>query len=197
MSISYANSKNTSVFSDISMHYNDNYTCLFLLASLALGEVNLTNFWPTFGKALSFDGRPQFAACEKIQDASDFLVQFSKRCWKEHSTNRAPCVVLFFDEFDKLHNAEEDVRTNVLETFRAIRNNSQDFIISTIIVIGTFSILHLDTSFKTSPFDINESIQNCNLSFDQVQELYGQFASDTGMKIDQEVIEDIYFQSNG
>ncbi|CAG8533039.1 7031_t:CDS:2, partial [Paraglomus occultum] len=173
---------------------------IMLYGTHASGKSTLKSFWPTFGKALSCDHQKQyFAACEKIQDASDFLVQFSKNSWDEHSTAGEVHVILFIDEFDKLHDAPEDVHDEVLETFHAIRNNSQDFIISAIVavVIGTFSILYIDTSFKTSPFNIKESIWNHNHSLDQVQELYNQFASDTKMKIDQEVIEDIYFQTNG
>ncbi|CAG8754795.1 15930_t:CDS:2, partial [Cetraspora pellucida] len=51
--------------------------------------------------------------------------------------------------------------------------------------------------FTASPFNINEPFQNPNFTLEQVQFLYKEFADEYELTIDQEVIEDIYIQTNG
>ena len=93
--------------------------------------------------------------------------------------------------------AESKVCSEVLDIFRGIRNTTDIFAIHSVVAIGTFSILHIDSSSSTSPFNIKEPFQNPNLTLNQVQKLYEQFAADSKITIDPEVVEDIYAQTNG
>ncbi|RGB29791.1 hypothetical protein C1646_310438 [Rhizophagus diaphanus] len=93
---------------------------------------------------------------------------------------------------------DEDLRSNFLSILRAIRNNIESYVIQAIVVIGTFSILHLDSSTQlTSPFNIKDSIQNPNFDLEQVQVLFREFEDDNKMNFEQGVIEDIFEQTNG
>src|SRR5581483_6719688 len=46
-------------------------------------------------------------------------------------------------------------------------------------------------------FNVKDSVHNPNFSLKEVQMLYMEFANENQMKIEQEVIEDIYAQTNG
>ncbi|CAG8845013.1 10057_t:CDS:2, partial [Racocetra persica] len=59
--------------------------------------------------------------------------------------------------------------------------------------LNTFHRIH----FTASSFNINEPFQNPNFTLEQVQFLYKEFADEYELTIDQEVIKDIYIQTNG
>lgn len=77
------------------------------------------------------------------------------------------------------------------------------FVIHAIVIIGTFSILHLDSGTSSSrpnlvsPFNVNDPVQNPNFSLKEVQTLFGEFENENKMKIEDEVITNIYTQTNG
>ncbi|CAJ0843692.1 7555_t:CDS:2, partial [Entrophospora sp. SA101] len=69
----------------------------------------------------------------------------------------------------------------------------QNLPIHSVVAIGTFSILYLNTSNPcVSPFNITEKYQNPDLPFKQVKALFEEFMSDRGIVIDTLVITDIY-----
>ncbi|CAG8740359.1 16435_t:CDS:2, partial [Dentiscutata erythropus] len=106
--------------------------------------------------------------------------------------------VILFDEFDMLYNATEDVLILCLTTLHGIKASKQDYAICSVIAIGPFSIMHLNSNnLIMSPFNINEPFQNPNFSLEQVQFIYKEFADEYELTIDQEVVEDIYIQTNG
>ncbi|CAG8831202.1 16349_t:CDS:2, partial [Cetraspora pellucida] len=161
-------------------------------------QVNLKNsvdvFWKTLGMALQRDAREFFGPLKNlsIKSATDFLNTFHRDQWKFSDT------VILLDEFDMLYSAMEDVRTSCLTTFRSIKPSKQNYAIRSIIAIGIFSILHLNSNnLTTSPLNVNEPFRNPNFTLEQVQLLYKEFTDEYELTIDQEVIEDIYIQTNG
>ncbi|CAG8678044.1 3304_t:CDS:10, partial [Gigaspora margarita] len=107
-------------------------------------------------------------------------------------------VVLFIDEFDMLYHATEDVLSSCLNTLHGIKGTKENYAIWSVVAIGPFSILYLNSNnFTTSPFNVNEPFKNPNFTLEQVQFLYKEFEDEYNLTIDQEVIEDIYTQTNG
>ncbi|CAG8610548.1 16725_t:CDS:2 [Funneliformis mosseae] len=83
----------------------------------------------------------------------------------------------YLDPFDRIYQMDDGLLSDFLSTLRAIRNNIESYVIQAIVVIGTFSILHLDSRTSntdlTSPFNIKDSIRNPNFDLEQVQEHAG------------------------
>lgn len=127
----------------------------------------------------------------KITSSDDFLYVFMKCKWNSN-------VVIFIDEFDKLYEANDDVKSSCMAYFRGIRSTGENFAIRSIFAIGTSRILNLNpVTMITSPFSFTETFQNPNFTFNQVQDLYGKFATDYDFTIDPEIIKDIYRQTSG
>ncbi|CAG8793228.1 20719_t:CDS:2, partial [Dentiscutata erythropus] len=96
-----------------------------------------------------------------------------------------------------LYNATKDILTSYLMTFHVIKASKKDYTICSIIAIGPFSIMYLNlNNLTTSPFNDNKLFQNSNFTLEQVQFIYKEFTDKYKLKIDQEVIEDIYIQTN-
>jgi hypothetical protein len=65
-------------------------------------------------------------------------------------------------------------------------------------VAGPFSILHLNPTDTTlSPFNISESVANTYFSVEDTRKLFSLFARDNDIVIDDAVVDDIWFKSNG
>nr|CAG8507490.1 6128_t:CDS:2 [Entrophospora candida] len=187
-----ASGKSTRVQKAIQQLEHD-FVCNYL--SLEYVNINsLDNFWKTLGLTLSRDNDCNFESCNTINSAQSFLDFFSKNFVNKNKNLR---IILFLDEFDKLLKADSKVCSEVLDIFRGIRNTPGTFAIHSVVAIGTFSILHIDSSSSTSPFNIKEPFQNPSFTLNQVQKLYEQFAADSKITIDPDVVEDIYAQTNG
>lgn len=114
-------------------------------------------------------------------------------------------MVLFFDEFDKLHlDTAVEARDSVLGAIRDLKNNplqpsgERAHVIRSIVSIGTYAILKLNqTNSRLSPFNISDDFQNTSLSLDQVRMLYRQFAVDRGITIVDEVMDNIFSETRG
>lgn len=155
-------------------------------------------FWNSLGTNISIYKRSSeyLDSCTDIKTADDFLRYFSIAGWKEKDPDVR--VILFFDEFDRIYNMDERLRSDFLGILRAIRNNIDSYVIQAIVVIGTFSILHLDSSTQsTSPFNIRDSIHNPNFDLEQVQVLFRDFEEENKMKFESGIVEDIFEQTNG
>ncbi|UZO20392.1 uncharacterized protein OCT59_012816 [Rhizophagus irregularis] len=70
-------------------------------------------------------------------------------------------------------------------------------------IVGTFSIMHLDSNVSSSrqsldsPFNVKDLVRNPNFSLDKVRTLFAEYEDENKMKIEDEIIEDIYTQTNG
>ncbi|CAG8734422.1 46043_t:CDS:2, partial [Gigaspora margarita] len=161
--------------------------------NVSLEQINIKsvdNFWHTLGSHLYLDVL-KYIRPDSINSSNDFDLVFQKSKWE----NR---VVLFIDEFDMLYHATEDVLSSCLNTLRGIQGTKENYAIWSVVAIGPFSILYLNSNnFTTSPFNVNEPFKNPNFTLEQVQFLYKEFEDEYNLTIDQEVIEDIYTQTNG
>jgi hypothetical protein len=166
-------------------------TVFKIFNSVSFEQLDLTSqdhFWQSLGDALSRRLPEQLKT--SIRSANDFLNAFVKHKWKYQT-------VLFFDEFDQLYDAADDVCDSFLTTFRSIKS-CDDFNILAVVVIGTFSILQLDTHKQhTSPFNVKEPIKNQSLGLEHVRELFDEFKQDRELSIDAAIVEDIYTLTNG
>lgn len=177
----------------------------FLWNSVSLKQVNIEteeSFWMTLGSCIEqyacthidFKSASVFESVDdmKIISSDYFHLVFMKRNWNSN-------VVIIIDDFDKMCEANDDVKISCLANFRCIRNSRYNYAIGSIIAIGTSSrILDLNPiTMVTSPFSFSETFQNPNFTFNQVQDLYRKFATDYDFTIDPEVIKDIYKQTSG
>ncbi|PKC68839.1 hypothetical protein RhiirA1_440353 [Rhizophagus irregularis] len=158
-------------------------------------------FWKSFGVALSIGSENHhFDSCENISGVYDFQKYFGKKTWPGKENDR---IVLFIDEFDLLYTFNEKIRSEFLRILRLIKNAMHLFVIHAIVIVGTFSIMHLDSSVSSSgqsldsPFNVKDLVRNPNFSLDKVRTLFAGYEEENKMKIEDEVIEDIYTQTNG
>ncbi|CAB4476452.1 unnamed protein product [Rhizophagus irregularis] len=180
---------------------NEGFICIYV----SLKQVNIEteeSFWMTLGSCIEqyacthidFKSASVFESVDdmKIISSDYFHLVFMKRNWNSN-------VVIIIDDFDKMCEANDDVKISCLANFRCIRNSRYNYAIGSIIAIGTSSrILDLNPiTMVTSPFSFSETFQNPNFTFNQVQDLYRKFATDYDFTIDPEVIKDIYKQTSG
>src|SRR6266498_259874 len=162
------------------------YNHFSLRNSVCFEQINMESvdkFWQTFGTHL-YLGAPEYNELNNINSASDFGISFEKNKWNCR-------VVLLVDEFDRLYRTNEDVKSSCLETLRGIKAKKGNYAIWSIVVIGPFSILHLEpNNLTTPPFDIIDPFHGPDFTLGQVQSLYQQFANEYKLTIDQEVIND-------
>ncbi|CAG8594597.1 10798_t:CDS:2, partial [Cetraspora pellucida] len=190
-----ASGKSTQVL-QLQEQLKNDFICIYT----SFEHVNFTkeiDFWKTFSMSLQRNVPELLGSSENpiIKSAQDFCNIFHRTKWTSFSDNR---VVLFVDEFDKLYEATDEIRSSCLETLRGIKNMKQDFSIHFIVTISPFSILRISTKKSTtSPFNVQELFRNPNFTMEQVQFLYKQFSDEFKLTIDQEVIDDIYMQTNG
>ncbi|PKK72017.1 hypothetical protein RhiirC2_777679 [Rhizophagus irregularis] len=193
-----ASGKSTRVMRAISVLEESSYVCNYLSFEQIIDYAG--GFWNSLGTNISIYKRSSeyLESCTDIKTAEDFLRYFSITGWKEKEKNPDARIILFFDEFDRIYKMDERLRTDFLGILRAIRNNIDSYVIQAIVVIGTFSILHLDSSTQpTSPFNIRDSVRNPNFDLEQVRVLFREFEEENKMKFESGIIEDIFEQTNG
>ncbi|CAG8695878.1 20067_t:CDS:2, partial [Dentiscutata erythropus] len=155
---------------------------------------NVEFFWQTLGTTLQRNAPEHFGPLKSLQIKSedDFLNTFHGTQWKSLDT------IILFDEFDILYNAKEDILILCLTTLHGIKASKQNYAIRSVIAIGPFSIMYLNSNNLTmSPFNVNELFWNPNFFLEQVQFIYKEFTDEYKLTIDQEDVEDIYIQTNG
>lgn len=138
-------------------------------------KYNLRMFWKTLSACIkqnacvhiNFKSLSSFESADdlKINSSDDFQKTFDQSKWKKW-------IVLLIDEFDKLYEADEDVRSSCLKTFHGMISLRDNYAMWSIVAIGTFSILYLKSKKAITPFNISQSYQNPNFMWDQVQFLY-------------------------
>ena len=124
-----------------------------------LNKSTLDVFWKPLGKALQCDSdATEFLGPlehPKIKTVDDFLDinTFHQTEWKFSNA------VLILDEFDTLYNATEDVLDSCLTTFRSIKSKKDDYSIHSMVAVGPFSILYINSRrLTTSPFKCEDAI---------------------------------------
>ncbi|KAG0055760.1 hypothetical protein BGZ83_007485 [Gryganskiella cystojenkinii] len=172
----------------------NDYECIYVdLQAMNISSEN--EFWLSLCGRFNSLGYPL-----DFKDSNGFRTAFSSvnKTWRH-------LVILFFDEFDKLHQvAATEACSSILSAIRDIRNEPSrgmkepKHVIHSVVSIGTYAILQLNQKNPAlSPFNSSDNFQNTSLSLDQVRELYHEFAKDRQRTIEGRVIEDIFLQSNG
>ena len=168
----------------------------FLLSiSVTFDRLEITGttneFWTSLGVALSDGLSPHWQSERSISYRGDFFSAFTT----------ASCdlkIVLLFDEFSNLYEADDILKDEFLLALRVVRDSAADSAIQTMIAAGTFGILHLTTS-KTSysSFNVSHHFHNPNFTEDETSKLFQQFANDNKIILDQKIVKDIWLKSNG
>jgi hypothetical protein len=147
-------------------------------------------FWRSIHSAIQtnfFD-----ISLKPVNSSRDFLDVFSSNAWSARK------VIFIVDEFSELLRADKELQNDVLRTFREIKNNRDMYAIHSVVICGTFSLLHLSaTETSISPFNVADYLQSPYFSKEETQRLFHDFARDRRITIEGAVIEDIWFKSNG
>jgi len=144
-------------------------------------------FWSSMGNALRYTSGKEFSP----SSSENFIDAFREKEWNQS-------IILLIDELSEMLLAPDEILNSFLRTLRTIRHSNRDSAIKSVIAAGTFSTMRLTTS-KTnlSPFSIHNSFQIPYFSKDETTKIFGMFAQDNSITIDQAVIDDIWAQSNG
>jgi hypothetical protein len=107
-------------------------------------------------------------------------------------------VVLLIDEVSKLYHAPSHIRDDFLRALRGIRSHSTGYGICSVIAAGTFNILYLNPSdTRIAPFNVSDGVASPCFGLDETRKLFSLFAKDRGIMIDDDVVDDVWFNSNG
>lgn len=155
---------------------------------LAVTCEDRNNFWASLGNLLRAN-KPEIRC---IETKSQFLSAFTREAWEEGER-----IVILIDEFDLLYEADFSVREDCLKTFRGI-HQSDEYVINSIIVCGTFSLWGLTTKGPhVSPFNISTRIENPYFTLEDTKSLFEAYADDEQITIDDTIVRDVFFKSNG
>ncbi|KAG0011910.1 hypothetical protein BGZ80_000336 [Entomortierella chlamydospora] len=190
-----ASGKSTRLFRLAAQLAEAEYHCLIV----SFERVNIYDdnaaFWTSFGKALRVslgkDLQNNSGMFETIGTSDDFLAAFSCDAL---SGDR---IVLLIDEFDLLHDAGVAIRDQCLQIFQEIQQNNSLYAIDSIIVCGTFGLQHLATSRHAPPFNVDVTVKSLYFTQEQTQRLFNEYAADKEITIDDDIVRDIFWKSNG
>ncbi|KAF9349356.1 hypothetical protein BGX34_001840, partial [Mortierella sp. NVP85] len=164
------------------------YRCFFVSLELAATCEDRDTFWASLGSFLRANKRE----IRHIENKSQFLSAFTREAWEEGEK-----IVILIDEFDLLYEACLEVREDYLRTFRGILQ-SEDYVIDSIIVCGTFNLWGLTTTGPlVSPFNISTRIENSYFTLESTQSLFKAYENDEQITIDDTIVRDVFFKSNG
>lgn len=161
--------------------------------SVTLGDAvvnSVESYWKSLNGA--------FGKVSELPNVIYCTTSFRDAFSSEHERWVRP-VVIFIDEFDKLHDEDAaDAYSAALSSIREIKNDRYKTIIHSIISIGTFAILELNqTNPFLSPFNAIENFKGMSLTKEQVQDLYKEYSLENEIIIEPEVVEEIYKLTNG
>ncbi|MCP4112233.1 MAG: hypothetical protein GY749_43040 [Desulfobacteraceae bacterium] len=102
-------------------------------------------------------------------------------------------LILFIDEFDRL---PPTVIDRIVSMFRDIYLDRENFFIHGLALIGVRAVLGVESD-RGSPFNIQRSLHAPNLTKQETEDLFQQYQSESGQKIEHQVIEKIYESTRG
>ncbi|MBF0117312.1 MAG: AAA-like domain-containing protein [Desulfobacterales bacterium] len=112
-------------------------------------------------------------------------------------------LILIIDEFDSL---DEETINKIVSAFRNIHNERKNelarnisdmtYMLHGLALIGVRSVLGIE-NVKGSPFNVQRSIHIPNLTYSETNEMFQWYQKDTNQKIDQEVIDKVYYETKG
>ncbi len=112
-------------------------------------------------------------------------------------------LILILDEFDAL---EEDAINTLVSAFRNIyiergyeknkNTGEKSFLLHAVALVGVRAVLGLENK-KGSPFNVQHSLHVSNLSYDEVKGMFAWYEKDTGQKVEDEVLEQLFYETRG
>ncbi|MCP4131170.1 MAG: AAA family ATPase, partial [bacterium] len=112
-------------------------------------------------------------------------------------------LILILDEFDAL---SEDAISAIVGVFRNIymfrknkpgkSNEEKKYLLHAVALMGVRSVLGVE-NVKGSPFNIQRSVNIPNLTYDEVNEMFKWYEQKKRKKVEQEVIDRLYYETAG
>ncbi|MCP4148502.1 MAG: hypothetical protein GY757_12220, partial [bacterium] len=137
-----------------------------------------------------------FASTPLIETWEDLPALFTKTYFEKP-------LVLVLDEFDSL---DESLINRFANLFRSIyidRLNETDknyteksYLLHGVALVGVRSVLGIENR-KGSPFNVQRSLKIPNLTYDEVKGLFLWYEKESGQKVEQEVIERLFYETRG
>lgn len=111
-------------------------------------------------------------------------------------------LILIIDEFDSL---QENVIHDIVSVFQNIYSSRQKdiapsslkkYLLHGVALIGVRSVVGVENQ-SGSPFNVQRSLQVHNLTAEEVNEMCHWYAKESGQEVEQEVIDEIYYVTQG
>ncbi|MCP4155152.1 MAG: AAA family ATPase [bacterium] len=112
-------------------------------------------------------------------------------------------LILILDEFDAL--TEEAINTFVSafrntyieRRYEADKNSAKkSYLLHGVALVGVRSVLGIENA-KGSPFNVQQSLQVSNLTFDEVQKMFSWYEKESDQKVEPAVIKRLYYETCG
>ncbi len=112
-------------------------------------------------------------------------------------------LILIMDEFDALAQEAISGIASVLRNIYIQRQDQadrpsaeHDYLLHGVALIGVRSVLGVE-NVTGSPFNVQRSVHIPNLTFKQVQEMYHWYERESGQRVEQEVIDRVFYETRG
>ena len=112
-------------------------------------------------------------------------------------------LILIMDEFDALAQEAISGIASVLRNIYIQRQDQddrpsaeRDYLLHGVALIGVRSVLGVE-NVTGSPFNVQRSVHIPNLTFKQVQEMYHWYERESGQRVEQEVIDRVFYETRG
>jgi len=102
-------------------------------------------------------------------------------------------VILFIDEFDSLPRKMID---RLVAIFRDMYLKRDSFNLHGLALIGVRAVLGVDSE-RGSPFNIQKSLHVPNFTKEEVEDLFGQYRTESGQEVEAGVVEKVYDDTRG
>jgi hypothetical protein len=101
--------------------------------------------------------------------------------------------ILIIDEFDKLPSETID---QVVSMFRDMYLTRDEYLLHGLALVGVRAVLGVDSK-KGSPFNVQRSIHIPNLTYAEVQKMFGDYQAESGQNVDSKVVQQLFETTNG
>lgn len=136
--------------------------------------------------------RDEFAA-QGIPISATITNQVDLQLFLREASEQTQAIVLVIDEFE---NIPVVVLDELMHTFRAMYQKRQYHKLQSLSLVGVSTIAELVLS-SASPFNVVDELRIPYFTFAEVQELIGQYVTETGQPFDEAVISAIYENTQG
>lgn len=167
------------------------YHCM----NVSLHEVlrhGVTEFWESLSRSLT--GKYALLGVHQVKSGPEFSSMWYPSTNPNLSSDKM--FVLFINEFDSLGNADASTVSSVLETFRGLKQASEHHRLQCVVCVGVFSMVRLNTQ-NASPFNVGEAVAAPLLTFEQVEQMFKDYANCKNFQVDPQVIKDVYERTGG